>query len=72
VNIERFWIESPDFTYGRKLVVLAADHDRYVASLEQQNRVLADQLKVEKERSAEWEKSARLARQQRGMVRVVK
>lgn len=71
-EIDRFWVESPNFTFGKKLVVLASDHDRYVQTLEHQNKVLADQLTEEKKRSAEWEKAARLAKQQRGIVRIVK
>lgn len=76
-DIDRFWIESPEFQYGRKLVVLAADHDRLVAATKQQHDAkveqLERQLKRAHEKIEELEKAARAARTRSlGVVKVVK
>jgi hypothetical protein len=63
-----FWVENPDWTYGRKLVVLKSDYDKLCAEL----ATLRARLEQQQTKAEEWEKAARLARQQRGLVRVVK
>ena len=65
---EKFWVENPEWTFGRKLVVLATDYDKVLA----ENITLRLQLVKVTEARDEWEKAARLARTQRGLLKVVK
>ena len=68
-GVQRFWVENPEWTYGRKLVVLATDYDRLVA----QNRVLQTRNEQLQERCDEWERAARIARERNsGRITVVK
>lgn len=76
-DLDRFYIESPDFQYGRKLVVLAADHDRLIAATKQQYDAKVEQLERQLKRAGEkieeLEKSARTARTRSlGVVKVVR
>lgn len=66
---QRFWVENPEWTYGRKLVVLATDYDQLLA----QNRVLQTRNEQLQERCNEWERAARIARERNsGRITVVK
>lgn len=66
---ERFYVENPEWTYGKKLVVLATDYDKIVA----QNRVLEARNRQLQERCDEWERTARIARERNsGRITVVK
>lgn len=66
---ERFYVENPEWTYGRKLVVLASDYDKLLA----QNRVLETRNQQLEEQKAEWERAARIARERSsGRITVVK
>lgn len=76
-DIESFRIESPEFEYGYKLVVLAADHDRVVAAIKRQHDIRVDLLQKELDRErakvAALEKVADRAKQRSlGVVKVVK
>jgi hypothetical protein len=63
-----FTVENKDWTYGKKVVVLASDYETVWAAYQE---TLA-QLKKERERSTEWEKAARHARNMVGTIKVVK
>lgn len=65
---ESFVVTNPEWTYGRKVVVMAGD---YETLWEDYNRV-RELLKAEIAKSAEWEKAARHARRQIGTIKVVK
>lgn len=66
---ERFYVENPEWTYGRKLVVLATDYDRLLA----QNRVLVTRNQQLQEQKDEWERAARIQRERNsGRITVVK
>jgi hypothetical protein len=47
-EIEKFWIENPEWTFKRKLVVLASDHDRVVGELDTE---IEKQVRMEKTRA---------------------
>lgn len=66
-TVDRFYVENPNWTYGRKLVVLASDYDQ----LHLQYEIVRGQLDREREKSAEWERTARMLRE-RGRLSVVK
>lgn len=66
-NDKRFWAHNPDWTYGKKLVVLATDYDR----LEAENAMLRRQNEQLREDAKEWERAARIAKE-RGRLTVVK
>lgn len=65
---DSFTVTNPDWTYGKKIVVLASDYERLWTEYEAARSALAK----ERERSAEWEKAARHARKQIGTIKVVK
>lgn len=65
---ESFVVENPAWTYGRKVVVMAHDYELVWAAYQE----TLEQLKKERERSADWEKAARHARRQVGVIKVVK
>lgn len=65
---EPFTVTNPEWTYGKKIVVLANEYDTLWGAYQ---RSLED-LKKERERSSEWERAARHARRVVGSVRVVK
>lgn len=66
---QRFYVENPEWTYGKKLVVLATDYDRLLA----QNRVLKTRNEQLQEKADEWERAARIARERNsGRITVVK
>ena len=76
-DVDRFRIENPTFEYGYKMVVMAADHDRVVASIKHQHDIVEQQLRRELDRErarvAELEKAVERARTKTlGVVRVVK
>lgn len=65
----RFYVENPEWTYGKKLVVLATDYDR----LETENTILRKKVELLEEQKAEWERAARIARERNtGRITVVK
>lgn len=66
---ERFYVENPEWTYGKKLVVLASDYDKLAAHAHCLQTQL-DQLYKERD---EWERAARIARERNsGRITVVK
>ncbi len=65
---DSFVVENPNWTYGKKVVVLAKDYEIAWAAYQE----TLEALKRERERSAEWEKAARHARRQVGVIKVVK
>lgn len=68
-DVQRFYVENPEWTYGRKLVVLATDYDR----LQTENTILRKQNEQLQEQKAEWERAARIARERSsGRVSLVK
>jgi hypothetical protein len=69
---DTFWVENDGWTFGRKLVCLASDSERIVQKLWEENERLRERAKTAQERADDWEKAARLAKQQRNLVRVVK
>lgn len=63
---ERFYVENPEWVYGKRMVVLASDYNRLEALYHTQ--VMRNQRLQEKcdewERAAhEWERAARIARE---------
>lgn len=70
-DIKRFWVTCPEFTYGRKLVVLASHHDTEVARLQEKIDRLQKSLDEERKRSADWETAARKAREESRSIPVV-
>ncbi len=67
--VSRFYVENPEWTYGKKLVVLATDYDR----LETENTILRRQVEQLQEQKTEWERAARIARERNsGRITVVK
>lgn len=67
--VTRFYVENTEWTYGKKLVVLATDYDR----LETQNTILRKKVELLEEQKAEWERAARIARERNtGRITVVK
>lgn len=66
-SVNRFYVENPEWTYGRKLVVLASDYDR----LEAENATLRRRNDQLQEKADDWERAARIARD-RGKFTVVK
>lgn len=65
----RFYVENPEWVYGRKLVVLASDYDK----LEAENATLRRANEQLREDRAEWERAARIARERgAGRITVVK
>jgi hypothetical protein len=68
-DVNRFYVENPEWTYGRKLVVLATDYDR----LEVENTVLRRKVEQLQEQKDEWERAARIQRERSsGRITVVK
>jgi hypothetical protein len=68
-EVQRFYVENPEWTYGRKLVVLATDYDR----LEVENTVLRRKVEQLQEQKDEWERAARIQRERNsGRITVVK
>lgn len=68
-EVARFWVENAEWTYGKKLVVLATDYDKLVAQMATL-RVRNEQLQ---EKCDEFERAARIARErQSGRITVVK
>lgn len=68
-DVDRFYVENPEWTYGRKLVVLASDYDKLQA-LYRTQVVRNQQLEEQK---AEWERAARIQRERNsGRITVVK
>lgn len=65
---DSFTVTNPEWTYGKKVVVHAAD---YEVLWDDYNR-MRDLLKAEIAKSAEWERAARHARRQIGTIKVVK
>lgn len=65
---ESFVVENPTWTYGRKVVVLLSDYETVWDAYQD---TLAE-LRKERERSADWERAARHARRQVGVIKVVK
>lgn len=65
---ESFTVTNPEWTYGKKVVVLSSDYD----TLWELYKTTFDALEKERERSADWEKAARHARRQVGVIKVVK
>lgn len=69
---DTFWVENDEWTFRRKLVCLASDSERIIKRLWDENQALRERAKTAQERADDWEKAARLAKQQRNLVRVVK
>lgn len=68
-EVQRFYVENPEWTYGKKLVVLATDYDR----LEVENTVLRRKVEQLQEQKDEWERAARIQRERAsGRITVVK
>lgn len=68
-GVTRFYVENSEWTYGKKLVVLATDYDRLAA----EHIVLKRRVKLLEEQKAEWERAARIARERNtGRITVVK
>ncbi len=68
-EVQRFYVENPEWTYGKKLVVLATDYDR----LATENTILRRQVEQLQEQKAEWERAARIQRERNtGRITVVK
>lgn len=68
-DVNRFYVENPEWTYGKKLVVLATDYDR----LEAEHAVLKRRVELLEGQKAEWERAARIARERNtGRITVVK
>lgn len=68
-DVNRFYVENPEWTYGKKLVVLAADYDR----LETENTILRKRVEQLQAQKDEWERAARIARERStGRLSVVK
>lgn len=68
-DAERFYVENPEWTYGKKLVVLATDYDRLLAK----HVALKRRVELLEEQKAEWERAARIARERHtGRITVVK
>lgn len=66
---ERFYVENPEWTYGKKLVVLASDYDKLEALYHTQ--MVRNQRLQEK--CDEWERAARILRERNsGRITVVK
>lgn len=65
---ESFVVTNPEWTYGKKIVVLAADYELLWERYEATRAALIQ----ERERSAEWERAARHARRAVGSIKVVK
>lgn len=68
-DVQRFYVENPEWTYGRKLVVLATDYDRLAA----EHAALKRRTELLQEKADEWERAARIARERSsGRITVVK
>lgn len=68
-GVTRFYVENPEWTYGKKLVVMATDYDR----LATENTMLKRRVELLEEQKAEWERAARIARERNsGRVTLVK
>lgn len=68
-QVNRFYVENPEWTYGRKLVVLASDYDK----LEVEATILRRKVEQLQEQKDEWERAARIARERNsGRITVVK
>lgn len=66
---ERFYVENPEWTYGKRLVVLATDYDRLEALYHTQ--VVRNQRL--QERCDEYERTLRIQRERAtGRITVVK
>ncbi len=66
---ERFYVENPEWTYGRKLVVLASDYDK----LEALHRTATVRNQQLQERVDELERTLRIQRERNtGRITVVK
>lgn len=68
-GVARFYVENPEWTYGKKLVVLATDYDKLMA----EHTALKRRVELLEEQKAEWERAARIARERNtGRVTLVK
>lgn len=68
-GVTRFYVENPEWTFGKKLVVLATDYDR----LATEHTILKRRVALLEEQKAEWERAARIARERNtGRITVVK
>lgn len=68
-GVTRFYVENPEWTYGKKLVVMATDYDRLAA----ENTMLKRRVELLEQQKAEWERAARIARERNtGRITVVK
>lgn len=65
---ESFLVHNPEWEFGKKLVVLAHDYEILWGDYQR----VRDLLKAEIEKSTEWERAARHARRQFGVMKVVK
>jgi hypothetical protein len=65
---DSFTVTNPEWTYGKKVVVLASDYEKLWEAFEQAQRLLTEA----RNRSMEWEKAARHARNMVGSIKVVK
>lgn len=68
-DVQRFYVKNPEWTYGKKLVVLASDYDKLEALYHTQ--VVRNQRL--QERCDEYERNVRINRERlRGHITVVK
>lgn len=68
-EVTRFYVENPEWTYGKKLVVEARDYDALAA----QNRVLATRNDQLQQRVDDLERTLRIQRERStGRITVVK
>lgn len=68
---DAFWVENSEWTFGRKLVVLKSEAERKLQKAIDDAQRFKAMFEREQQRAKEWEDAARLARRQRGLVRVV-
>jgi hypothetical protein len=66
-EVEKFFVENPEWTFGKKLVVLATDYD----ALMREKELVERQLQAARKKNEDLERAARQART-RESVRVVK
>ena len=65
---DSFVVENPAWTYGKRVVVMSSDYE----TLWEDYQRVRELLKKEIEKSAEWERAARHARKQIGVIKVVR
>ncbi len=65
---ESFVVTNPEWTYGKKVVVMASEYEKLWEAFEQVQRLLTET----RGRAVEWEKAARHARNMVGSIKVVK